>query len=51
MKMKSQRKAQRDRDKRSAFAATRRTDARNDNEANEDEIDLEVRRSLQGYDE
>ena len=51
MKMKSQRKAQRDRDKRAAAVATRRLDPRNDNVSADDELDLEVRRSMQGYDE
>jgi hypothetical protein len=53
MKMKSQRKAQRDREKRTSVA-TRRIDPRNDNEpgAGElDDVDLDVARSLQGCDE
>jgi len=51
VKMKSQRKSQRDREKRAAAVATRHVVARNDNESADDEVDLDVRRSLQGYDE
>jgi len=54
MKMKSQRKALRDRAKRTLAAAGRQTGAQNDNTAGDDsfdDLDLDVARRIQGYDE